>query len=114
MQLTVQLPRLLDPSNRTFEAFKQPPLLGPNGDGSSGFHVSLAWSLKKPSPEVEERVRRVLDVKGDRVMMEDGETKFSVAVENIKVKIGNVVNVVDIGAHAGTEEACENRKRRMS
>ncbi|TGZ82233.1 hypothetical protein EX30DRAFT_318270 [Ascodesmis nigricans] len=108
-----ELPRLLDLSNRTVQSFNQPPLLGTHGDGSSGFHASLGWSLTKPSPEVEKKVAEAVKMKGNGVTLEDEVTKLMVSVDAIKVKIGNVLHVVEVGAHVG-DEACETRKRRMS
>lgn len=93
-------------------------MLGPSGDCSDGFHVSLAWSLKAPSKEVQERVQKALGIKDDKIKLRDGDKVLSMAVENIKVKIGNVVNVVDISMSSNDavedHSACDSRKRRMS
>ncbi|KAI5798968.1 U6 snRNA phosphodiesterase Usb1 [Geopyxis carbonaria] len=112
----LQLPRLLDLTNRTFAAFKQPALYTKNGNVTTGFHVSLAWSLTKPTAEIEKNVRSVLAIKGDRVTLNGGSTPIKMQVDNIKVKIGSTFHVVELGIPLDTpeEEATLSRKRRMS
>lgn len=107
------LNRLLRISNQSLAVFEQPPLYDtadqtPNRDKSRGraggrsrggpiresvaakpedcsecFHISIAWSLTKPSAEENERLKS-MDLNGLR----DVEILF----DSVKVKIGNNVH----------------------
>lgn len=104
-------------TNRTFSVFKQPALYAKDGNLTTGFHVSLAWSLTKPTAEITKKVQSVLAIKGDRVTLDGGLTPFKMQVDNIKVKIGSTLHIIELGIplEIPEEEAdviC--RKRRMS
>jgi hypothetical protein len=110
----LQLPRLLNLTNRTFTVFNQPGLYSSNGDGMDGFHVSLAWSLAEPNAEVKRQVEEVLTSEGLRdgkIFVSNDNRKLAMEVSGIRVKIGNAVHVVELGA--GKPEAVE-RKRKAS
>lgn len=107
------LNRLLRISNQSLAVFEQPPLYDTpeqtpdreksrnRGRGSSRggpirepvaakpedrsecFHISIAWSLKKPSAEENERIRNI-DLNGLR--------NIEILFDSVKVKIGNSVH----------------------
>jgi hypothetical protein len=107
----------LELTDRTFAAFEQPPLYSPNGVRVDGFHVSLAWSLTKPSADVTEKLKDLLPPlksTGDtKICLEGTETSLKMDVCGIKVKIGNAVHVVGLGSkQLAVAELGENRKRK--
>lgn len=98
---------LLRLSNRSLTLFRQPPLYETGtvqkqqsrlngsdpGDFSHCFHISIAWSLNKPSLEMEKRTAGI-DLKGLR--------DLTVHFNSVKVKIGN--NISSMPLSQGTFE----------
>ena len=84
----------------------------------NGFHVSLAWSLTEPSADVKSKVHAALEAEGANGVIRVKDNTLKMEVGNIKVKIGNAVHVVELGAgkSAGGENAelQHNRKRKTS
>ena len=112
----LQLPRLLQLTNSTFAVFGQPPLYSPHGDNTNGFHVSLAWSLTEPSADVQRVVEDKLGVGSGGVVLKGKEQSLRMEVNSIRVKIGNAVHSVELGAGklAATDGGGGNRKRKAS
>jgi hypothetical protein len=115
-----QLPKLLDLMNRAFSVFKQPPLATPGG-GLDGFHVSLAWSLTEPSSETKRAIEEALEKAGygTEIKVKDQQEPLKMEVKEIKVKIGNVVHIIELGTGGTGAEingAAESRvgKRKAS
>ncbi|CCX30746.1 Similar to hypothetical protein [Tuber melanosporum Mel28]; acc. no. XP_002840370 [Pyronema omphalodes CBS 100304] len=115
-----ELPKLLDLMNRAFSVFKQPPLVTPGG-GLDGFHVSLAWSLTKPSSETKRAIEEALEKAGygTEIKVKDQQGPLKMEVKEIKVKIGNVVHIIELGTGGTGAEingAAESRvgKRKAS
>ncbi|KAI5815452.1 hypothetical protein BZA77DRAFT_315811 [Pyronema omphalodes] len=115
-----ELPKLLDLMNRAFAVFKQPPLVTPGG-GLDGFHVSLAWSLTEPSSEAKRAIEEALEKAGygSEIKVKDQQDPLKMEVKEIKVKIGNVVHIIELGTDgtgAQINGAAESRvgKRKAS
>ncbi|RPB14385.1 hypothetical protein P167DRAFT_484854 [Morchella conica CCBAS932] len=112
-----ELSRLLELSNRTFEAFGQPPLYSQGADKLGGFHVSLAWSLKKPSDETMQKMEKAImgeECCGKKIITLKGRPqRMTMDVETIRVKIGNVVHAVELNRKE-KEEGSNSKKRRFS
>lgn len=108
---------MLELSNRTFEAFGQPPLHSQGADKLDGFHVSLAWSLKKPSDETMQKMENAImgeECCGKKIITLKGRPqRMAMDVETIKVKIGNVVHAVELNKKE-REEGSNSKKRRFS
>jgi hypothetical protein len=113
------LNKLLGLCNETVQAFSQPPLYasleatGPalqrHGrprkpqrldsslslqkkefeDFSTAFHISIGWALEQPTIEAVDLMKTILD---DQIL--ESIKKMTIKVDNVKVKIGNVVTSV--------------------
>ena len=70
------------------------PVMTVISDYSEYFHVSLAWSLERPSQEEAEKIANI-----DFTKLED--VKMEVAV--VKAKIGNAIHVVSLRRTTGNE-----------
>ncbi|KAL7270574.1 poly(U)-specific 3'-to-5' RNA exonuclease [Rhizina undulata] len=95
-----ELPRLLQLTNIAFAIYNQPPLYSQNGAGNDGFHVSLAWSLQKPSKELAEKVSKVLlgeNGLAQGVVRKGAKEGMKMKVEAVRVKVGNVVHALELG-----------------
>lgn len=82
--------RLLQLTNRTFEALGQPSL-------DANFHVSLAWGLQKPSQATTDAVMRALAVQREKI------AALKMGVRVLKVRVGNAVHVVQLKREEGTK-----------
>ncbi|KAG0137604.1 hypothetical protein HOY82DRAFT_547872 [Tuber indicum] len=111
-----QLPRLLQLVNHTFEAFEQPPLYTENGDKLDGFHVSLAWSLTEPDKDVKAEVFEALKTHAcwDKIFGKSEVERLKLLIDAIKVKIGNIVHIIELGKKEKQGEAGNPKKRRAS
>ena len=116
-----ELNRLLQISNETAKAFKQPPLYVErfssaitedsghlnqrahaafqkglpserNVDVSSSFHISIGWTLEAPSQG---------DILKLNSVIEEEATNFRILVEAVKVKIGNGITAMPLTSKAG-------------
>jgi len=93
-----ELPRLLQLTNSTFAVFGQPPLYSPHGGNTNGSHVSLAWSLTEPSADVQRVVEDKLGVGSGGVVLKGKGQSLRMEVNSIRVKIGNALHIVELGA----------------
>ncbi|PWW74487.1 hypothetical protein C7212DRAFT_298691 [Tuber magnatum] len=111
-----QLPRLLQLANHTFEAFEQPPLYAENGDKLDGFHVSLAWSLVEPGKDTIAKVVEALKkhVCWGKILGQSEVERLKLAIDAVKVKIGNVVHIIELGKKEKQGEAGNPKRRRAS
>ncbi|RPA89349.1 hypothetical protein L873DRAFT_1722259 [Choiromyces venosus 120613-1] len=112
-----QLPRLLQLANHTFESFEQPPLYAEeNGDKLDGFHVSLAWSLTGPDKETKTKVLEALKKHAcwDKILGDREDGKLKLVIDAIKVKIGSVVHIIELGKKEKQGEPGNPKKRRAS
>lgn len=71
----------------------------------TAFHVSIAWSFSKPTPEIQARTAAVLLGKEEfrRGILGDGDEKggIQIPVDSVKVKIGNVVTSLALASGDG-------------
>ncbi|KKA26212.1 hypothetical protein TD95_000090 [Thielaviopsis punctulata] len=90
------LSRFLAQSNATASAFHQPALYSrpqsdePGAIDREAFHVSVAWTFEVPDAAAKEAVDTLFD--GEFA----GIKAWDVPVDNVKVKIGNVVHSVPL------------------
>ncbi|RPA82738.1 hypothetical protein BJ508DRAFT_360956 [Ascobolus immersus RN42] len=82
-----ELIKLLLGCNRVFEVFNQPGL---DGLGSSGFHVSIAWTLEEPTKELKTAVERALESELSAL------SSLALYADVVKVKMGNAVKIINI------------------
>ena len=103
-------------ANHTFEAFEQPPLYAEDGDKFDGFHVSLAWSLTEPDKNTKARVFEALKKHAcwDKIFGKREVERLKLVIDAIKVKVGNVVHIIELGKKEKQGEAGNSRKRRAS
>ena len=87
------LSTLLSKCNTVAEIFSLPLLYAhKTGVDSGAFHLSLAWTLDGISEDEKTRTEKLLD--------DDGVKGWEIDVEGVKVKIGNVVTHVPLGARS--------------
>ena len=63
-----------------------------DSDFSYGFHVSIGWTLQKPSASALTILKE----------LEASLEPFSIAISSIKVKMGNTVNVIPLSSIQGS------------
>lgn len=98
-----QLAALVARCNSVVEDFDQPALYAAddNDDGVDGlaFHISVAWTFDVPSDAAKNAVNRLFDEDFAEVK------EWEVPVDNVKVKIGNIVTSVPLKQTARIAQA---------
>jgi len=86
-----ELPALLRLTNLTFVTYHQPVLYSTSKD-EIGFHVTIGWSLEAPEEELRKQLATDIGTEFKAQL-----SQLTMKVEEVKVKIGNVVTVLPLG-----------------
>ncbi|EON98320.1 hypothetical protein UCRPA7_6145 [Phaeoacremonium minimum UCRPA7] len=110
-----ELATLLERCNKLVASYGQPTLYqqkpgaeGGDGSGSAtdAFHISIAWSFAEPTAELRDRTAAVFA----RDEFRDAIPEIPVSVNEIKVKIGNVVTNVTLKGYSKGGDKSGQRK----